>query len=78
MEKIKCLWCNALKDKNELNVIYGKNAYFNKSIFYGCGDNNHIEKIKKFLEHTEKYYSHAQSSIKMSLILYPLLMVIFK
>jgi len=74
---VKCLWCNAKKQKSELNVIYGKNSYFNRSIFYGC-NNEHINLIKQFLEKTEKYHMQSFSSLIISLIIYPALLFFFK
>ncbi len=77
MEKVKCAWCNTENVKEEMSVIYGKNAFFNKSIFYGC-KGEHINNVKSFLEKTEKFYSNTQSTFLISVILYPLLMFIFK
>jgi len=66
-----------MKPKEEMSVIYGKNTFFNKAIFYGCkGD--HIEKVKGFLERAEKYYAHSRSSILLSLAVYPLLLFFFR
>ena len=77
MEKVKCIWCNIEKNKEDMSVIYGKNAYFNKSIFYGC-KGEHISSTKVFLEKTEKYYSHTQTTFFLTLIIYPLLVIFLK
>jgi len=76
-KKYKCLWCNSEKNKEDLSVIYGNNKFFNKSFFYSC-KGNHIENLKKYLEKTEKYYTHSFSSILVSLIIYPSLIIILK
>lgn len=77
MEKVKCIWCNTVANKEDMSVIYGKNSYFNKAIFYGC-KGEHITSIKNFLEKTEKYYSHTQATFLLTLVIYPLLVIFLK
>ncbi|MBP7653317.1 hypothetical protein KA977_07835 [Candidatus Dependentiae bacterium] len=76
-EKYKCLWCNTEKKKEDLSVIYGKNQFFNKAIFYGC-KGTHIDNIKIFLERSEKYYPHSRTSVMMSLVIYPVMFFLMK
>ncbi|HPG31797.1 MAG TPA: hypothetical protein PKY81_03470 [bacterium] len=77
VEKHKCLWCNIEKKKEDLSVIYGKNQFFNKSIFYGC-KGSHIDNVKLFLERSEKYFSHSRTSVMTSLVIYPLVFILLK
>jgi hypothetical protein len=75
-KKYICQWCLADKKKEDLGVIYGKNRFFNKSFFHAC-KGSHIEKLKGFLEKSDKYYLHNRSSVILGLIIYPVLCLIF-
>lgn len=75
--KIKCLWCNKhLDPKNIINLNY-LNPIFEDETIFVCSK-EHSEKTVEFLEKARDYFNGVYSSLKLSLILYPLLAIIFR
>jgi hypothetical protein len=75
--KLKCLWCGKRITQDNLQNINYINPIFNNEALFVCSE-EHKTKALSFLEVARNYYKISYFGLRMGIILYPVLALLFK